>query len=172
MNRCYNCNRKLEKGTVWCPYCGQEQSPKYNIFSALFVLIVVACLVIFGCYKYKEGNKKTSNSYKSNIVNKKSNNTPKITSNISPEKSDIYYKIENENKTDTSYEITGYIFSKRKETLKNAYVLFICFDDNGNVLGEIKDSTPSIEYEQFWKFTVRYNGKASRCVYDKFMVEK
>ena len=52
MNRCANCHENIEKDTVWCPYCGSEQNPRYSVFKILFLFIALNILIIIGCYGY------------------------------------------------------------------------------------------------------------------------
>jgi len=160
MNKCGNCGNQIEKETVWCPYCGTEQNPRYSLYGTFILLLLVAGIVIYGCSKYKdyETKKEDIAKYGIHYENSNSNNTNEVSYQI-------WYKIEKDVITDYSYEVYGSVLHKENNTLRNVSIVFTCYSDDGRSLGEIYDETSEIKPNTIWKFKARYDGKANKCIF-------
>ncbi len=158
MNRCGNCGNQIEKETVWCPYCGTEQNPRYSLYGTFLVLILVAGIVMYGCSKYKDYKTKKEDIAKYGIhyENSNSNNNGYH---------EVWYRIEKDVITDYSYEVYGSVLHKENNTLRNVSIVFTCYSDDGRSLGEIYDEASEIKPNTIWKFKARYDGKANKCIF-------
>ena len=158
MNRCGNCGNQIEKETVWCPYCGTEQNPRYSLYGTFLVLILVAGIVMYGCSKYKDYKTKKEDIAKYGIhyENSNSNNNGYH---------EVWYRIEKDVITDYSYEVYGSVLHKENNTLRNVSIVFTCYSDDGRSLGEIYDETSELKPNTIWKFKARYDGKANKCIF-------
>lgn len=161
MNKCFNCGKKIERSTVWCPYCGTEIKPKYSLFGTLLLLILIEVFVMFACINYKrdKNEKKTSNQQY------------KITSNVRRSDSDVWYKIEKELKTDNSYEISGYVLNTEKDYINNLNIYFKCYDSNNNEIGIVSDKIEKLEKNKMWQFYIIYKGQASSCKFYEIIAD-
>ena len=162
MNKCGNCGNQIEKETVWCPYCGTEQNPRYSLYGTFILLLLVAGIVMYGCYKYKEYVTKKEDIKKYGIQYENSN------SNTNNNYHEVWYRVEKDVITDYSYEVYGSVLHKEKETIKNISIVFNCYSDDGRLLGEISDETSELKPNTIWKFKARYDGYASKCVFKEF----
>lgn len=158
MNRCVNCNKKIEKDAIWCEYCGTEQNPRYSLYGTFLVLILVAGIVMYGCSKYKDYKTKKEDIAKYGIhyENSNSNNNGYH---------EVWYRIEKDVITDYSYEVYGSVLHKENNTLRNVSIVFTCYSDDGRSLGEIYDEASEIKPNTIWKFKARYDGKANKCIF-------
>lgn len=158
MNRCVNCNKKIEKDAIWCEYCGTEQNPRYSLYGTFLVLILVAGIVMYGCSKYKDYKTKKEDIAKYGIhyENSNSNNNGYH---------EVWYRVEKDVITDYSYEVYGSVLHKENNTLRNVSIVFTCYSDDGRSLGEIYDEASEIKPNTIWKFKARYDGKANKCIF-------
>ena len=156
MNRCLNCHRNIEKDTVWCPYCGTEQNPRYNLFFTFFLFIVLAALVMFGCYKYKEKEqkKKDIELYGENAKYSSSNKTTDHK---------LWYKVDKTTRTDTSYTVSGQVLNNGKETVNNLSIIFECYDYGTSSKVLISDHTDSIKPNSLWEFNATGSNTLENC---------
>ena len=155
--RCRHCRKEIENGSIWCPYCGADQNSEHSIFGIFVLMLVFAAFVIYLCYEYKE-SKRTSKEVTSRDVEK-------VIEKQKFDTSDVWYKIEEENKTENSYEIKGLLLNKKNQTINNVSVYFKCYDEKNHSLGILEDNTPSIKTNEIWTFEVKYNGKVDKCIY-------
>ena len=52
--KCIKCKKEINPNDIWCPYCGEEQNQKFNLYVLLLILFIFSFILIFFCYLYKE----------------------------------------------------------------------------------------------------------------------
>ena len=169
MRKCKYCGSEIiDDKEIKCPYCNKYLISKNKVFVILVLMIIITQCWTIVRFVYK--NNKAFNNHNKNI--EQINEYRKNSNQSIEEYNNIWYKVEEEIKTDTSYEITGYILNKNDKPVTNVTISFLCYDENNYILDVIKDNVSVIESNNLWKYKLRYDGKADRCVYYNLEVNK
>lgn len=132
-------------------------SRKYKTVPAIIGLIqgIFVFLYIASSYYFTQ--------YNSNLLN---NNSNQNSNNYSIIKPDFDYKIDNQYSTEYGYiyYVEGTVKNNKSKEYSYVLIKFVCYDSEGNYIGNATDSASPLLENQTWKFKASYIDTAANKI--------